>query len=298
MRFFKFFFLAFLVISCSRKAQIERVSFYFSAHPDDWQLFMGEEVWKDIQDPLNRTVFFLTTAGDAAMGVNTGDGASQPYYLARERGYINSITWAFDAQIEAGPTGKSTLPLSQYAFRETQVNGKRIKTYSLPGISVYLLYLPDGFPQGQHTWSLEKLEKGEISEMPTIDSSAVYKDWEDLRKTITMLMKSEIYPSYEVEMNLAERDTSLNPGDHSDHWYTSLLGEKAIGDLADRVKYYQGYSLTDKAPNLNAEDEKVKKFVFSANAISKEEAGYASPWDDHHLSLTQRSYWREVIISQ
>ncbi len=295
MRFFKLLLLLFIITSCGKKAQIETVSFYFSAHPDDWQLFMGEQAWADIQDPLNRVVVFSVTAGDAAMGLNPGDGANLPYYQARERGFINALIWAFDGQIAIDDQGRSTLPLSEYSFRETQVNGKKVKTYSLPGLSVYMLYLPDGFPQGQHTWSLEKLKNNVIDGMPAIDSTAVYTDWEDLRKTVTMLMKSEIYPSYDVELNIPERDTTINANPHSDHWHTSLLGEEALGDLAKRIRYYQEYSLADRAPNLSPQDREIKRFIFSANAKSKEEAGYPSPWDDYHLNYTQRSYWREVV---
>src|SRR6187397_3221411 len=72
------------------------VSFYFGAHPDDWQLFMNPNAYHDVQKPSNKVVFVYVTAGDAGLGLGTG-GRSQPYYLARENGAKMSVKFMADA---------------------------------------------------------------------------------------------------------------------------------------------------------------------------------------------------------
>ena len=63
----------------------ERVSFYFAAHEDDWQLFMNPSAFQDVADPKTKTVFIHVTAGDAGEGMGNA-GRKHPYYLARENG--------------------------------------------------------------------------------------------------------------------------------------------------------------------------------------------------------------------
>src|SRR5262245_35819154 len=64
-------------------------SFYFTAHEDDWQLFMNPSAFKDITGG-NKTVFVHLTAGDDGNGTGTA-GRKQPYYLARENGAVAAI---------------------------------------------------------------------------------------------------------------------------------------------------------------------------------------------------------------
>src|SRR5829696_10565803 len=74
----------------------DRVSFYFAAHEDDWQLFMNPSAFMDVSDPNTKTVFIHVTAGDAGVGKGTG-GRKHPYYLARENGAEVAIRFMADA---------------------------------------------------------------------------------------------------------------------------------------------------------------------------------------------------------
>src|SRR4051794_26525494 len=64
----------------------QEVSYYFMAHQDDWQLFMGSSVRADIS--LKKVVFVTLTAGDAGLG--KGGNGTIPYYNARENGSVQS----------------------------------------------------------------------------------------------------------------------------------------------------------------------------------------------------------------
>lgn len=294
MKFRSFLLLAsaWFLVACGRKPDPE-IAFYFSAHPDDWQLFMGEKAYEDVQNEHVKTVFFLTTAGDAAMGMTASANANLPYFKARERGYINALNWTEESLIKINEEGRSLLSLTDYELSDVVVNGHVLKKYEGKTVLAYLFYLPDGFPEGQYQWSLQKLYRGEISQMPTIDSTTVYKDWDDLKATLKTLVNKEVGEMANVWVNLAERDTVLNPADHSDHWYTSLLGDEATAHLNSNKRYYREYAMADLDTNLEGKAVDIKRFLFSANAASKEQAGYSSPWDDHHLAWVVRSYYRE-----
>ena len=63
----------------------DKVSFYFAAHEDDWQLFMNPSAFQDVINGAAKTVFIHMTAGDAGLGIGWG-GRKHPFYLARENG--------------------------------------------------------------------------------------------------------------------------------------------------------------------------------------------------------------------
>ena len=62
-----------------------KVSFYFAAHEDDWQLFMNPSAFQDVIGGAAKTVFVHLTAGDAGLG---RVGRAQTSFLsgARKRG--------------------------------------------------------------------------------------------------------------------------------------------------------------------------------------------------------------------
>ncbi len=269
------------------------LSFYFAAHPDDWQLFIGEQAWENLRDTTHQVVFVLSTAGDAAMGISAADTANMPYYKARERGFIHSVQWAAEGDLQADSTGKATLPLLPYTLKDETINGHVVRSFSYKNAKAYLFYLPDGFPDGGYTWSLQKLKQGEIDEMPSIDSATVYTSWDDLRTTLTKLVEQHLSENQNVTFNLAERDTTLNPGDHSDHWYTSLIADEATQALEGTRRYFIEYHTASLDTNLSKPQIAIKQFLFSPCALSKEDAGYVTPWEPHHLAWTYRSYFRE-----
>ena len=89
----------------------DKVSFYFAAHEDDWQLFMNPSAFEDVTGGAAKTVFVHLTAGDAGLGTGLG-GRKHPFYLARENGaeavavaelgYVFSRDNPLFARLEAG----------------------------------------------------------------------------------------------------------------------------------------------------------------------------------------------------
>jgi hypothetical protein len=77
-------------------ARPDKVSFYFAAHEDDWQLFMNPSAFEDVINGSAKTVFVHMTAGDAGLGMGRG-GRKHPFYLARENGAETAIRFMADA---------------------------------------------------------------------------------------------------------------------------------------------------------------------------------------------------------
>ena len=75
----------------------DKVSFYFAAHEDDWQLFMNPSAFQDVINGAAKTVFVHLTAGDAGLGIGLG-GRKHPFYLARENGAEAAIRFMADAE--------------------------------------------------------------------------------------------------------------------------------------------------------------------------------------------------------
>ena len=73
-----------------------KVSFYFAAHQDDWQLFMNPSAFQDVINGAKKTVFVHMTAGDAGLGIGKG-GRKHPFFLARENGAETAIRFMADA---------------------------------------------------------------------------------------------------------------------------------------------------------------------------------------------------------
>src|SRR4029453_15727002 len=58
----------------------DKVSFYFAAHEDDWQLFMNPSAFQDVMNGAAKTVFVHLTAGGAGGGGGGGGGESAVFY--------------------------------------------------------------------------------------------------------------------------------------------------------------------------------------------------------------------------
>src|SRR5215475_8213285 len=143
----------------------DKVSFYFAAHEDDWQLFMNPSAFQDVMNGAAKTVFVHITAGDAGLGVGKG-GRKHPFYLARENGAEAAIRFMADA--EATPGERIAAPMS--------FNGHMIYRVSYLNTVSYFFRLPDGHWSGDgyaetSFQSLKRLANGSSDVLRPIDGS-------------------------------------------------------------------------------------------------------------------------------
>src|ERR1700761_7270812 len=116
----------------------DKVSFYFAAHEDDWQLFMDPTAFEDVLGGAAKTVFVHVTAGDDGLGTGSG-GRKYPYFLARENGAISAMRFMADAD---------RTPIADSAGHMI-FNGHSLYRIAYRNTIGYFLRLPDGDALGE-----------------------------------------------------------------------------------------------------------------------------------------------------
>lgn len=265
----------------------ERVSFYFAAHEDDWQLFMNPSAFADVANAKIKTVFVHTTAGDAGLGIGTG-GRKHPYYLARENGAATAIRFMADSGGQ---------PAAMLASR-VEINRHPIYRVTYRNTATYFLKLPDGHPTGSGFpetgyQSLERLANREISSLSAIDASTVYDGWADLVSTLRAIVDYERGHARSIQLNIAEQDARLNPNDHSDHRMTTKAALDAAKGLAcARRVYYLCYASARRPENLSAEQREMQSSVLAVTAAGMVAFDHSGTWQRYYRSYLGRNYFR------
>ena len=208
----------------SRVDRPDKVSFYFAAHEDDWQLFMNPSAFEDVISGAAKTVFVHLTAGDAGLGVGMG-GRKHPFYLARENGAEAAIR--FMANADSAPAERVVAPMT--------FHGHSIYRVSYRNTVGYFLRVPDGHWSGDGYYetgfeSLKRLASGENDVLHAVDGSTIYHSWDDLVATLRKIVSYERGQAALIQVNVAETNTRINPKDHSDHLMTAKAALDAVKD--------------------------------------------------------------------
>ena len=266
-----------------------KVSFYFAAHQDDWQLFMNPSAFEDVAGGAAKTVFVHVTAGDAGSGTGSR-GRQHPYYLARDNGADNAVRFMVDAN-----TSPAREAVSQMAF-----NGHAIYRVSYRNTVRYFLRVPDGNVPGtgyaSTGWqSLKRFADGKIDTLTAVDNSAVYHGWSDLVATMQAIMTFERGSAALVQINVADPDARINPDDHSDHLMVSKLAVDAAKDLGCvRRVYYVDYASSKLPENLNARQRDMESSVFAVTLAGVLAFDHGTAWRHYDESYVGRNYFRAV----
>ncbi len=264
-----------------------RVSFYFAAHEDDWQLFMNPPAFRDVLDEKARCVFVHMTAGDAGLGVGCG-GRKHPYYLARENGAEAAIRFMADAN-DLRPIDPTVSAIS--------VAGHAIRRVGYRNTAAYFLRLPDGNPAGSGYaetgyQSLKRLAKGEIGELSAIDGTALYRGWDDLTSTIRGIIDLEREPDLAVEVHVPESDPVANPDEHADHIATAQAALAAAKGLPARWGHHVGYASAKLPDNLGPDDRDMKSAVYAVTMAAVLALDHSVSWQHYDRLFVGRSYFR------
>jgi len=265
----------------------DKVSLYFAAHEDDWQLFMNPSAFEDVASDAAKTVFVHMTAGDAGLGTGRG-GRKHPFYLARENGAISAIRFMADS--DDVPTAGSAA--------HTTFNGHSIYRIAYRNTVSYFLRVPDGNPLGggyAHTGfqSLKRLRDGDNNTLAAIDGSTAYHGWDDLVATLRQIIDFERGNAATVQLNVAEIDAHINPNDHSDHVTTALAALDAVKDLACvRRVYYVDYASSHLPENLDARERDMESSVFAVTLAGVLAFDHRTAWHHYDESFVGRNYFR------
>jgi GlcNAc-PI de-N-acetylase len=264
----------------------QRVSFYFSAHEDDWQLFMNPFAFRDVRDGA-KTVFVHVTAGDAGLGTTNG-GRKHPYYLAREQGAESAIVFMADAE-EHARDDKRTVSVA--------INGHPMRRVSYRNTIAYFLRLPDGSTDGggyadTGYQSLKLLAEGKIKTIAAIDQSTTYRSWNELVVTVRALIERERGQNTSLDMHIPELDPALNPNDHPDHVMTAKLALEAAHSLKARRIHHPGYMCGVRPENLSGYDRDMKCAVYAVTLAAIQALDHSTNWQHYDQSFVARDYFR------
>jgi hypothetical protein len=178
------------------------------------------------------------------------------------------------------------------------LGGHRIHRVSYRNTVTYFLRVPDGhgsgagFPATGYQ-SLERLARGQIVYLTAIDGSTVYRGWTDLVATMRAILDHERGRSQSLQLNVAEQDPALNPGDHSDHRMTAKLALEAATQLAcaKRVHYVE-YASARLPENLTPQQRDMESSVLAVTAAGILAFDHTSIWRKYHQSYLGRNYYR------
>jgi hypothetical protein len=264
-----------------------KVSIYFAAHEDDWQLFMNPSAFEDVIGDAAKTVFIHITAGDNGLGIGTG-GRKEPYYLARENGALDAVRFMAD---------EDKTPISGSAAFMT-FNGHAVFRASYLNTTAYFLRLPDGnatgagFP-GTRFQSLKRLANGDINKLAAIDGSTAYDGWSDLVATVRDIISHERANAPLLQLNVAEPDPRINPQDHSDHLMTARVALDAVKDMrCVRRVYYVDYASSKLPENLSAQERDMQSAVYAVTLAGVIAFDHGTAWHHYDQSFIGRNYYR------
>ncbi len=264
-----------------------KVSFYFAAHEDDWQLFMNPNAFEDVLGGAAKTVFVHVTAGDDGLGTGTG-GRKYPYYLARENGAIDAIRFMADA--DRAPLANSIGPMI--------FNGHPIYRVGYRNTIGYFLRLPDGDAlgtgfAGTGFQSLKRLGDGNIATLTAVDGSTTYHGWSDLVATVRAIIAYERAKAPLIQLNVAELDPRINPADHSDHLMTAHAALDAAANMdCVRRAFYVDYASSKLPENLTAHERDMASAVFGVTLAGVIAYDQGTAWSHYDQSFVGRDYYR------
>lgn len=290
------------------------------AHPDDWQLFLGEAVVEALRRG-ERVVAVVTSAG--------GDDRPDTFWKAREAGAVASMGAALAlayGSTPAPPVVCRPQPLvGPLAGAEAGAGagagggpggggGVAPRLCEAPGgrMATVFLRLPDGrgdgsgFSRTGHQ-SLLRLEGGTIPRLDAVDGSGAYWSTAAIADAIIHLVGALRVPNGGgvggatgwggiVRVLTHDPERRFNPLDHADHRVTGRVALAVARRVGAPATVYSGYSNVKRGDNLSAEQSAWKAWLFVAYdremlAVSGRWSAYAeNAWA--HASYLGRSYGR------
>jgi len=249
------------------------ISFYISAHQDDWQLFVGNLACDDIDNKNNKTVFIYTTAGDE----NKKD-----FWKAREKGAINSVKLACNL-----------LEKHYFEAQGTESFNKRPITYFKYNNTVsYFMRLPDN-----KLWDL----KNGIPQR-TVDNTSNYSGWNTFLKTLSAIISYESRNFNDIWITTHEPSQERNPYSHNDHRMTGLSIIELASEHLGNIVLYKDYSTFYNKqiylePNLDSKAIMQKAGVFAGyDKTVFDESGHNTYNETvHYTQWIHRTYISRII---
>lgn len=279
------------------------VSVYFAAHEDDWQLFMGRNVFNDMAsaqwNPNDRVVIFHMTAGQGPWG-------NLNVMAAREKCAMNSVRFGANAGTFTGWQATNGIAnVNGHPVAYTQY-GNVVNNVNSGNITVYWFRLPDGcfYPNGSgcnNSGSLKWLAMGS-GPVQAFDGSTTYANWNDLKNTVQTMLgwwngwNNAYYPGTRLWVNHPDINAGINYNyqDHPDHWYTGLLAIQASVIYCPWNAAYIDYWSYTMPVNMSNDEIESESGLFGVCALGLTDNGEASTFEPGHKQWLDRNYFRII----
>ncbi|GAC1403624.1 MAG: hypothetical protein NVS4B13_02610 [Candidatus Elarobacter sp.] len=313
-----------------------RPTFAIVAHNDDWQMFMGRDLFEHIADPSERVVIVQVTAGDA--------GRSAWFWKARQQGAVASVIratpgWSAVDLPTLTPQSADAVHDIEIAdaafFRATALpSGYRVR-YDVAAVlhrsilrcvvegtnasptTIYFLHLPDGAVDGSGYAvngyeSLSRLAAGACAAgvrakwSPPGSKPEVYAGWDALIEMLHEIVRVET-ESWHGDDDLWVHTMVEAPAaeDHADHALTSRavseVNRRFFDDRLHVARCY-GYA-TQHWPTARNEAQRAVLAAYAAGftAAAAGVHGWHAVWKKEFAWWGDREYWehgpRHVMTS-
>ncbi|TGD78538.1 PIG-L family deacetylase [Hymenobacter wooponensis] len=254
------------------------VAVYITAHPDDWQLFMGADACADVQRAGGKAVFICLTGGQA-------NEPSNDFWLGREAAFQAAVQQAANLTASASGGVPTTKTIT--------VKGHTVVMQRYRNTVAFSLRLPDGNLDGKGQprggfQSMRQLFKDGRSMSP-LDGGAPYVSWDDLIQTIQRILKKEVGDE-RVSVHAPQPDERHNPRDHSDHRMAGVVALAATSNIECRTLLYVGYDSRRRPTNLQPLQTANQRAVYQAYSETMTSRGQPSGWEPSHLQFIGRQY--------
>lgn len=234
---------------------------FMVAHPDDWQLFMGEVAFRAVRRG-DHTIFLHTTAGDAGRG--------PAFWTSRERGALASAAFAL-GHVPPDDSASVSAQGLDAACRDTVVQGRSLHRCRMATTTTYFLRIPGGEVSGagfaaNGGASLAGLASGRIASVAPLQGEGSHRGLAELRDLIGTVIEAERAAGGHsgVRIHTTDPDSLENPGDHSDHRITGHLAAELAEAHDWALSRYAGYTIQYRPSNLTAEQFATKAALFMA----------------------------------
>ncbi|MET4107939.1 PIG-L family deacetylase [Hymenobacter sp. UYP22] len=248
-----------------------------TAHPDDWQLFMGAAISEEAKHTRRKIVFVCLTGGQA-------DEPADSYWQSREASHRASVRQIANPWASLASTSFSD---------KLQINGHSIDMYRSQNLVAFYLHLPDGGVHGRGlargSFQSLKLLRDAGKALTPLNGGAPYTSWDDLSQTVRELLAHEAIKG-QLTLHTAQTDIRLNSGDHSDHYMAGQLAQHTMRGLECRFLQYVGYDVSKRPVNLSSAQISSQQQAYRAYCQTMVSLGQEDPWDTKHLAFVGHQY--------
>ena len=159
----------------------------------------------------------------------------------------------------------------------------------------YFLRLPDGSFDGTLPFSLQRFYNNELDSISSVDQTASYQNWSDLKLTVRGIINNEKAGISEKWIRYPDPVATLNPNDNSDHLYSGLLIQDAIQTMTDVNQHlYKTYITGYMSKNLSKDETKLESALFAAYCMGITISKYPTDWVESYTTYLDKNFYRVI----